>query len=246
MKKILLILIILTAACSGNKDKEIAPNQSVEQLYNQAKDALDENEYEDAAALFEEVEKQYPLSPWTKKAKIMSAYAHYKRKDYDTARYIMERFIKLYPSSSDTPYAYYLIALSYYMQITDIERDQKITENALNALKQVVNRYPNSDYGQDAKIKIDLVMDHLAGKEMEIGRFYLNRNNYIGAINRFKYVIHNYQTTSHIPEALHRLVEAHLLLGVREEAKRYGATLGYNYPDNIWYKRSYELLTEEN
>lgn len=245
MKKLLLILIILTA-CSSTKDKkEDIPAQTVESLYNSAKDALDEGKYKEANKLFEEVEKRYPLSPWAKKAKIMTGYAYYKGKDYDNAVYTMQRYIKFHPDSKDTAYAYYLIALSYYMQITDIERDQKITEQALVALKQVVNRYPNTNYGKDAKMKIDLVMDHLAGKEMEIGRFYLNKRNYVGAMNRFKYVINNYQTTSHIPESLHRMVECYLSLGVRDEAKKYAATLGYNYPDNEWYKRSYELLKNQ-
>jgi len=242
MKNFLIILIITTTLTACNRNKEDRPVSTVEELYNSAKDNLDNGKYKKATILFEEVEKRYPLSPWTKKAKVMGGYAYYKRKDYDNAIYTMERFIKLHPSSKDTSYAYYLIALSYYMQITDIERDQKITEKALGALKQVVNRYPNTNYGKSAKIKIDLVIDHLAGKEMEIGRFYLNKNNYVGAMNRFKYVLNVYETTAHIPEALHRLVECYLSLGINEEAEKYAAILGHNYPDNIWYKRSYELF----
>ena len=154
----------------------------------------------------------------------------------------LDRFVKLHPGNKDTPYAYFLKALNYYEQITDVGRDQGITQKAREALNEVVRRYPESQYAKDAKIKLDLVLDHLAGKELEIGRYYLNRGKLIGAINRFKHVIDSYQTTTHTPEALHRLVEAYLALGIKEEAQKYAAVLGHNYPNHPWYEKSYRLI----
>jgi outer membrane protein assembly factor BamD len=161
------------------------------------------------------------------------------RRQYPT----LERFTKLYPNNESTPYAYYIIALCYYEQISDVGRDQKITEQSMQALREVIRRFPDSEYARDARIKLDLTQDHLAGKEMEIGRYYLRHDDYIAAINRFRFVVENYQTTSHVPEALHRLVECYLKLGVKDEATRYAAVLGNNFPGSVWYRDSYKLMT---
>lgn len=240
IRKFLLATCLILASCSGT-DKEFE-KQTAEEIYTAGKAEFDKGDYKDGAKLFEEVEKQHPLSDWANKGQIMAGYGYYKQKDYTNAIFTMQRFIKFHPNSSNTPYAYYLIALSYYVQISDVQRDQKITQQAMASLKQVVNRYPNTYYGKDAKYKLALTVNHLAGKEMAIGRFYLKKKNYIGAINRFKYVINNYDITSHTPEALHRLVECYMSLGIVDEARRYAAVLGHNYPESKWYKRSYELL----
>jgi len=173
----------------------------------------------------------------------MSAYSSYQAEDYDTAVSTLQRFVKLYPSNSSSPYAYYLIALCYYEQISDVGRDQKVTEQAMQALREVIRRFPDTEYARDARVKLDLTQDHLAGKEMEIGRYYLRHDDTLSAINRFRFVVENYQTTSHVPEALHRLVECYLKLGVREEAQRYAAVLGHNFPGSTWYRDSYKLMT---
>ncbi len=254
----LLSALVLLVAISGcgvfgdddelNLDGDVAssePKLPVEQLYNEAKDELDSGSVKKAIEKFEEVERQYPYSEWAVRAQIMSAYASYRNEDYDAAIATLHHFVKLHPGNENTPYAFYLLALCYYEQISDVGRDQKMTQEAQRALEEVIKRYPDSEYARDAKLKLDLVADHLAGKEMEIGRYYLKRNEYLSAINRFKYVIDHYQTTSHTPEALHRLVESYLKLGVRDEAKKYTAVLGYNYPGSRWYRESYRLLTGE-
>jgi outer membrane protein assembly factor BamD len=172
----------------------------------------------------------------------MAAFGYYQRNEYDDAIVALDRFIQLHPSNRDTPYAYYLKALSYYEQISDVERDQKMTESALKTLEELIARYPDSKYARDAKVKLDLTYDHLAGKTMEIGRYYLRRGYYLAAVNRFKSVVDNYQTTTHVPEALHRLVEAYLALGLEEEARKSAAVLGHNFPGSEWYIDSYELV----
>ena len=176
---------------------------------------------------------------------LMSAYAHYKVNEYDEAILSAQRFISLHPSNKDVPYAYYLIGLCYYERISDVGRDQKMTENALNSFYELTRRFPQSEYARDAQLKIDLTLDHLAGKEMEIGRYYLNRHDYIAAINRFREVIERYQTTSHTPEALERLTEAYLALGIKTEAQTAAAILGYNFPGSEWYEDSYALLADQ-
>lgn len=208
-------IIVLLASCSGGSDDaaQKAPD-SAEKLYSDARGKIDEGSYKEAVKDFEEVERQHPYSPLAADAQVMSGYSSYKTGDYDTAVATLERFVKLYPSNESTPYAYYLIGLCYYEQISDVGRDQKITEQALTALREVVRRFPDSDYARDAKVKVDLTLDHLAGKEMQVGRYYLKRSDNLAAINRFRYVVENYQTTSHVPEALHRLVEAYLKLGI--------------------------------
>lgn len=240
----LIALLPLLAACSNDDDIAAQQSAGVETLYNEAYAKFDEKNYKQATKAFEEVERQHPYSEWAQRAQILAGYSAYRAGDFPEAVGILERFVKLHPSSEQTPYAYYLISLCYYEQITDVGRDQKVTEQALQALTEVIKRFPESEYARDAKLKLDLAYDHLAGKEMEIGRYYLVRSEYLSAINRFRYVVENYQTTSHVPEALYRLVEAYLRLGVEEEAKKYAAVLGHNYPGSPWYKDSYALLVD--
>jgi outer membrane protein assembly factor BamD len=236
-----LLLTLLVAAC-GTKDAPYV-ERPVEELYNRAMDAMAASEWEAAAKGFDEVERQHPYSVWANKAQLMAAYSYYQKNMYVDAVSSAERFIQLHPGSKETPYAYYLVAVSYYEQITDVGRDQKTTQQALSALEEVVRRYPSSEYARDARLKIDLTRDHLAGKEMTIGRYYLRQNQQIAAINRFKTVIEKYQTTTHVPEALHRLAEAYMTLGVLEEAQNVAAVLGYNYPGSEWYVDTYTLVT---
>ena len=241
---LVMAVALVLGACA--EDKQDYVERPVEQLYNEAADLLDEGSYAAAAEAFDEVERQHPYSQWATRAQIMAAYANYQANDYDAAVIAADRFLQLHPGHPDAAYARYLIALSYYEQISDVQRDQRLTKLALDALEDVVRRNPDTGYARDAQIKIDLTHDHLAGKEMAIGRFYLKRGDYVGAINRFRSVIDGYQTTSHVPEALHRLVECYLLLGVEAEATRYAAVLGHNFPGSPWYQDSYALLVEHN
>jgi outer membrane protein assembly factor BamD len=236
-----LLLMLAVAACGG-KDAPYV-ERPVEELYNKAMDAMAAQEWEAAAKGFDEVERQHPYSVWANKAQLMAAYSYYQKNQYTEAISAADRFIQLHPGSKETPYAYYLTAVCYYEQITDVGRDQKITQQALAALEEVVRRYPSSEYARDARLKIDLTRDHLAGKEMTIGRYYLRKNQQIAAINRFKAVIERYQTTTHVPEALHRLAEAYMSLGIVEEAQNVAAVLGYNYPGSEWYVDTYTLVT---
>lgn len=234
---------LLLAACSG--DEDIQPRyveRPVEELYNEALDAIQQEEYKQAAPLFNEVERQHPYSQWATKAQLMSAYSLYMSNQYDDAIIGLERYIQLHPSNDDVAYAHYLKALSHYEQITDVTRDQEKTRLARVALEEVIARFPDSRYAKDARVKLDLAFDHLAGKEMEIGRFELGRKNYLAAINRFKRVIELYQTTTHVPEALHRMTEAYLALGLENEAQKAASVLGYNFPGSDWYEDSYALL----
>lgn len=238
------------SACASDEEKaaEAAAKQverPVEALYNEAADALDTKEYERASKAFEEVERQHPYSQWATKAQLMSAYAAYQDDRYDEAILALDRFIELHPGNEDIDYAYYLKALAYYEQITDVARDQAMTKNAMEALNTLIMRFPDSRYARDATMKRDLTLDHLAGKEMEIGRYYLNRGQVNAAINRFRTVVRDYQTTTHTPEALHRLVEAYLTLGLKTEATRVAAVLGYNYPGSKWYEDTYAILDPE-
>lgn len=234
-------LTVSLAACGGgNKDAYI--EKPVDDLYNQAMDQMVEERYTQAAASFDQVESQHPYSIWATKAQLMTTYAQYESGNYDQAIISADRFIQLHPGNRDVAYAYYLKAISYYVQIVDVGRDQKTTELALKALDDVVRRFPDSKYARDAKLKLDFTRDHLAGKEMEIGRYYLKRGQYLAAMNRFKRVIEKYQTTTHVPEALERLVECDLALGLTSEAKQNAAVLGYNYPGSEWYGDAYALL----
>lgn len=211
-------------------------------LYTAAKDRLDRGQYKLAAALFDEVERQHPYSIWARRAQLMGAFAYYLDKNYTQAIQSAQRFLAVHPGNRDAPYAYYLIALSYYEQISDVTRDQKITQQALDSLGELNRRFPNTRYAADARLKVDLVRDHLAGKEMEVGRYYQVRGQWLASVMRFRNVIDNYQTTTHAPEALMRLVESYLALGIKDEAKKAAAVLGANYPGTEWYQRAYELM----
>jgi outer membrane protein assembly factor BamD len=236
-------LILVLASCSGDSKNEVYVEKPVDDLYNKAMDALVAENYADAAKTFDQVESQHPYSVWATKSQSMQIYALYEDGRYNDAVIAADRFIQLHPGNRDVAYAYYLKAICYYMQIVDVGRDQKLTELALKALDDVVRRFPDSKYARDAKLKLDFTRDHLAGKEMEIGRYYLKRQEYLAAMNRFKRVIDNYQTTTHVPEALERLVECDLALGLTTEAKENAAVLGYNYPGSHWYADAYALVT---
>ena len=239
---VILCIFAITSCSALKKSKEGEEVVSVEAMYNEAITNLDRRNYDDAIEGFEEVERTYPYSKWATKSQIMSAYASFKDEQYDDALLKLERFTKLHPGNEDVAYAYYLRALSFYRQISTVDKDQGNSIYARSALTEVISRFPNSRYANDARLKLDLVVDHLAGKEVNVGRFYLKNGNTIAAINRFQNVINDYQTTSHIPEALHRLVESYMILGVKDEATRYGAVLGYNFPDSSWYQKTYRLL----
>jgi outer membrane protein assembly factor BamD len=236
----IIVVAVMLAACAAEEDAY--KKDTVERLYNKAMAQLEENEYKSAAADFAEVDRQHPYSVWATKAQLMSAYSHYQNNDYDDAIIALDRFIQIHPSNRDVPYAYYLKSLSYYEQISDVGRDQKITKLALKSLNEIITRFPNSKYSRDAVLKIDLTRDHLAGKEMEIGRYYENQGQFLGAINRYKKVVDQYQTTTHVPEALHRLTESYLSLGLVNEAKKTAAVLGHNFPGSEWYIDSYEIV----
>ncbi|OCC23108.1 transporter [Croceicoccus estronivorus] len=239
--------LMLTAGCGGGPRTKKGTSyvaRDVETLYAAAKSRLDSGKARQAAVLFDEVERQHPYSPWARRAQMMSAFSYYVAKNYNQAIQSAQRFLSIHPGNKDAPYAYYLIALCYYEQISDVERDQKITDQALTALNEVIRRYPESQYANDAQLKVDLVRDHLAGKEMEIGRFYEKSGKMIAARIRFETVIEKYQTTSHTPEALYRLTETSLALGIPEEAKKYAAVLGANYPGTKWYERAYKLMNK--
>jgi outer membrane protein assembly factor BamD len=214
-------------------------------LYNKALKNLQEGGYKEAAKGFAEVERQHPYSSWATRATLMTAYAQYMRNAYDDATNAAQRFITLHPGHKDAVYAYYLVAMCQYEQIRDIKRDQSITEKALTALDEVGRRFPGTNYARDAEAKAVLARDHLAGKEMEIGRYYSRKKAYLAGINRYKTVLTRYQTTSHTPEALYRLTEAYMALGVRSEAQAAAAVLGHNYPNSDWYKDAYQLLANE-
>lgn len=232
------------AACSSNDEEDTYIARDVEVIYNLAQDNLERGRYRFAAAAFDEVERQHPYSVWARRAQLMAAYSFYMSNEYDDAILAAERFLQLHPGNSSAPYAYYLIALSHYEQISDVGRDQEKTEQAESALIEVIRRFPDSEYAQDAQLKLNLTQDHLAGKDMEVGRFYMNRREYLAATVRFRRVIEKYQTTSHAPEALHRLVESYLALGIYDEAKMAAAVLGNNFPDSKWYRYSYSLLVD--
>jgi outer membrane protein assembly factor BamD len=243
---LLLLSALALAACSSDKEPKTQADQPVDVLYNKATAALEDKNYQDATKSFEEVERQHPYSQWATQAQLMAAYSSYLGQQYDDAIIALDRFIELHPGSKDIAYAHYLKALCYYEQITDVARDQAMTNQSLEAFNTLINRFPDSEYTRDAILKRDLTLDHLAGKEMEIGRYYLNRNEINAAINRFRAVVKDYQTTTHVAEALHRLVECYLTLGLKEEALRVAAVLGYNYPGSEWYKRTYEILDESS
>ena len=235
--------LLALAACESD-DELVYDERPVEELYNEALDLMLQGNYQESANLFDEVERQHPYSQWASKAQVMAAFAHYQRSAYDDSINALDRFIQLHPGNEDVAYAYYLRAISYYEQISDVGRDQGMTQQALAALDELVRRFPESRFARDASLKIDLARDHLAGKHMEIGRFYQDQSEYLAAINRFRIVIDQYQTTTHVPEALHRLVECYLSIGITEEAKSTAAVLGHNFPGSAWYSDSYALLVD--
>jgi outer membrane protein assembly factor BamD len=237
----LAIIGVALAACASKKETYI--ERPVEDLYNTAMDELLDDNYARASKDFDEVDRQHPYSVWATKAQLMSAYSLYQAGKYDDSIIASDRFIQLHPGHRDIAYAYYMKALDYYIQIADVARDQKTTQQAMNALAEVARRFPESKYARDARLKIDLARDHLAGKEMEIGRWYEKQGSYLAAVNRFKLVIDQYQTTTHVPEALHRLTECYLSLGLTDEARRTASVLGFNYPGSQWYRDTYVLVT---
>ena len=240
----IMALGLLAAGCADDSDEIKYVERPVNKIYDGALNNLEKGNFKFAAQEFDEVERQHPYSVWAVRAKLMAAYAHYLNNQYDSAIVALDRFIQLHPSHKDIPYAYYLKGLSYYEQISNISRDQRMTELAMRSLRELVSRFPNSKYARDAKLKIELTLDHLAGKDMDVGRYYLKQRKYLAAINRFKTVIDRYQTTTHVPEALHRLVEAYLAIGIVDEAKKMAAVLGHNYPGSEWYIDSFEMVGE--
>ena len=243
---LLILLGLSLGACSSlntqQEERFAYVEEEVEVLYANAARAMERRRFDEAILFFEEVERQHPYSSWARRAMLMTAYAQYLTNSYDDSIASIDRFLSIHPGNKDAPYAYYLRAMNYYERIRDVGRDQGITNESLNALQDVVRRYPDSEYARDARLKLDLTRDHLAGKEMDIGRWYLRQNQHVAAINRFNTVIRDFDTTSHVPEALHRMVEAYLELGIVPEARRHAATLGYNYPDSEWYTDAYRLF----
>ena len=234
------VVVLGLGACGAEKAE--FKSRPVETLYNEAMDALVEGDLNISTEKFDEVERQHPYSRWATKAQLMAAYSYYQHNAYDDAVVAIDRFVALHPSNRDVPYAYYLKSLSYYEQISDVGRDQQMTRLALKSMQDLVTRFPESKYARDAEIKIDLTRDHLAGKEMEIGRYYETQGRYLAAINRFKVELEDYQTTTHVPEALHRLTESYQAIGLVDEARKTAAILGYNFPGNQWYTDSFEIV----
>jgi len=248
-----ILLAATLAACGGsdrpqqgsifNREDIPLENFTAQQIFERGEFELERRRPDEAAFYFAEIERLYPYSDWAKRALIMQAFSYHRGKDYPNSRSAAQRFIDFYPDDDDAAYAQYLLALSYYDQIDEVGRDQGLTFQALQSLREVIERYPDSEYAKSSVLKFDLAFDHLAAKEMEIGRFYLKRQNYAASINRFRVVVEDFQTTSHTAEALHRLVEAYLSLGLTDEAQTAGAILGYNYQGSDWYEDSYKLLT---
>ena len=234
------------AGCASGNSRSRADTRyvarDVNTLYNAAYDRLQNRAYTQAAALFDEVERQHPYSIWARRAQLMSAFSYYATRNYTKSIESARRFLSIHPGNRAAPYAHYLIALSYYEQISDVSRDQSVTTQALNAFGELVRRYPNSPYADDARLKTDLLRDHLAGKEMEVGRFYQRRRQWLAAAMRFRIVIDTYQTTTHVPEALMRLTETYIALGIPQEAQRAASVLGANFPNTRWYRRAYSLV----
>lgn len=236
------LLVLTLSACGRGRTPDLE-SQSPQQIFIGAEELLAEGRPRDAGERFSEVERLYPYSEWARRAMLMSAFAYHEGAQYAESRGAANRYLQFYPMDVDAPYAQFLIALSYYDQIVDIGRDQSNTFEALQEMRDIIERYPNSEYAKSAELKFELALDHLAGKEMEVGRYYLNRGHFTAAINRFRVVVEDYQTTTHTPEALHRLVESYLSLGLAQEAQTAGAILGYNFRGTDWYADSYALLT---
>jgi len=243
-----LAAVPLLAGCAGGSKTRADTAyiaRDVGTLYTLGKRRLDSGRYEEAALVFDEVERQHPYSDWARRAQLMSAFSYYLAKKHTESVQSATRFLSIHPGNKDAPYALYLVGMNYYDQITDVTRDQGITQQALTSLGELIRRYPDSRYAADARLKIDLVQDHLAGKEMEIGRFYQRSSNWLASVLRFRTVVDQYQTTTHAPEALMRLTESYLALGVPDEARKAAAVLGANYPGSKWYDRAYRLVQEK-
>ena len=237
-------LILPATGCARHRAKSDTGYvaRDVNTLYALAKKRLDQGDYEQAAVLFDEVERQHPYSVWARRAQLMSAFSYYVAKKYPEAISSAQRFLTIHPGNKDAAYAHYLVSMSYYEQVTDVTRDQRNTQQALDAFGELIRLYPDSRYASDSRLKMDLLNDHLAGKEMEIGRFYERSGKWLAANLRFRSVVENFQTSSHAPEALERMVETYLALGIPAEAQKAAAVLGKNYPGSKWYQRSYNLM----
>jgi outer membrane protein assembly factor BamD len=238
----LVLTLALVAACSRERAAPVE-TRSPQEIYLSGEALLETGRPREAGEAFGEVERLYPYSEWAKRAMLMSAFAYHEGGLYAESRAAANRYLDFFPADADAPYAQYLIALSYYDQIVDVGRDQENTFEALQELRDIIERYPDSEWATSAELKFDLALDHLAGKEMDVGRYYLARGHYTAAINRFRVVVQDYQTTTHTPEALHRLVESYLSLGLFGEAQTAGAILGHNFQGSDWYSDSYALLT---
>jgi outer membrane protein assembly factor BamD len=235
----------LTGCATARKGDTQYVARDVNTLYAAAKRTMDQGRYEDAGKLFDEVERQHPYSVWARRAQLMSAFNYYLANQYNDAVASARRFVTIHPGNAEAPYAYYLIAMGYYQQIADVTRDQSTTQSAKDAFGELIRRYPNTRYASDARLKLDLINDHLAGKQMEVGRFYQRSGQWLASTYRFRDVVDNYETSTHTPEALERLVESYLALGMPEEAWKASAVLGRNYPDTYWYRQSLRLLIKE-
>ena len=233
-------VIILFTGCSKKEDAYV--ERTVGDLYGEAMDHMGENKFKKAVKSFDEVERQHPYSPWAAKAMLMSAYANFQLREYDKAIGSLESFIQLHPGHEDIAYAYYMIALNYYDRISPIDHDQLMTQKAEKALGELMRRYPDTPYAKDARLKMALVRDHLAGKNLDVGRYYLKTDAPLAAVPRFRKVVDQYHDTGAIEEALYRLTECYLILGMKEEALAAAAVLGHNYPGSLWYKDAYTFL----
>lgn len=238
-------LLSLVAACGGfdPRAQGALEQYTAQEIFQRGEYELERGRGDDAAFYFGEIERLYPYSEFAKRALIMQAFAFHKERDYPNSRASAQRYVDFYPASEDAAYAQYLLALSYYDQIDEIGRDQGLTFQALQALRAVIEQYPNTEYARSSVLKFDLAFDHLAAKEMEVGRYYLKRDHFAAAVNRFRVVVEDFQTTTHTAEALHRLVESYLSLGLTDEAQTAGAILGHNFRSTEWYEDSHALLT---
>ncbi len=243
MKKIFLALGLVCALSACSSDK-VMPEKSVSTLYNEAMDYVQSESYDKAIEAFEEVERQHPYSPWAAKAQIMTAYLYYKQPKYDDAVLALNRFLSLHPGNKYAPYAHYLKGMCFYEQVTDISRSQNSTEQAYDTFNRLIILYPQSQYAKDAVGKMRLAFNHMAGKEMDIGRYYQKQGRWGAALNRFADVVRNYPNTVQVEEALYRLTEVYLTLGLTDEAQRSAAVLGHNYPASEWYKKAYALMNK--
>ncbi|MEP9376843.1 outer membrane protein assembly factor BamD [Aquabacter sp. CN5-332] len=232
------------AGCASDKDDIIAPDEPAEKIYNEGLTLMNKGDLTAAAKRFEDLDRTHPYSEWARKALLMDTYVYYQAGKYDEAIAAGKRYLTLHPGSADAAYANYLVASAYFDNIPDVTRDQKATRQALDALDDVIRKYPNTEYAASAKKKVEVARDQLAGKEMMIGRYYLENRNYTGAINRFKVVVTQYQTTRQVEEALFRLTEAYMALGIIGEAQTAAAVLGYNFPESSWYKDAYKLVQQ--